>query len=584
MKLALSQTSHKLWVAISPVLERMAWMVAILLPVLAARRWPIAAVVIGFLILFRLGQAVRANSSNCGSARWSEYHDLKNANLIGPTGLILVRCLGIRAGLLWAVFRLYTAPISQSRAVCEYFRLSIFGQHCPGAPLIRLPKSVHGLVCAPPGAGKGVAFVLTNLLTYPGSVVAIDPKGELFSISGRVRRKRLKNRVIRLDPLQASGPGGARLNPLMHIDSSSPLFGDQTKAIAEALVVRTGREQDDPWNDASELGITGALLYVITYAAPEDRNLNAVADLLTDGDAFVGMVAMMCDVSGDLESVCCHTHAYKLLKRYGNTMASWEDRELGSIRSSIGRHMSWLHSPLVESHLSRSDFDPQDLVNDDITVYLILPPKYLSTLSRLLRLWFTTLYGSITECGQQEGREVLFMLDEAGNLGPMPSLYQAITLGRSYGLRVWLILQSISQLKNLFPKDGEHQTVEASLDHRMFFGVRDLDTAKMVSEYAGTATIGVTSYSKNSGGSRTGSMLGAMLGSAEKITHSTNWGTGETNSEIGRKLLMPDELIQLPADMAVILTKGVPPVRAWLAKYYEAPELAGLMPDVGKAK
>lgn len=79
-------------------------------------------------------------------------------------------------------------------------------------------------------------------------------------------------------------------------------------------------------------------------------------------------------------------------------------------------------------------------------------------------------------------------------------------------------------------------------------------------------------------------MLGAMLGSAEKITHSETWGTGETSSEIGRKLLMPDELIQLPADMAVILTKGVPPVRAWLAKYYEAPELAELMPDVGKAK
>jgi len=355
---------------------------------------------------------------------------------------------------------------------------------------------------------------------------------------------------------------------------------DQAKAIAESLVVRTGREQEDHWNDASELGITGALLYVISYAAPEDRNLNAVVDLLSDTDSFVGMLQMMRDANGDLESVSGHTHAYKLMKRYGNIMASWEDRELSSIRSSIGRHMAWLNSPLVENHLLASDFDPKDLVKDDVTVYLCLPPKYLSTLSRLLRLWVTSFYGAITECGAQEDREVLFMLDEAGSLGPLPALYSAITLGRGYGLRVWLILQSISQLKSLFPKDGEHQTVEASIDHKMFFGVRDYATAELVSNYSGTTTISVTSHTTSRGSSTTG---GSVF-TSEKYSRSTNEGTSETRSETGRKLLMPDEIIQLPPDLAVILSKGVPPILAGLAKYYETPELAYVKPYFGKAK
>jgi type IV secretion system protein VirD4 len=575
MSLSLSKASSNPGVAL-----RAAYISVLLIPLIAVAMLPFLAIPIAFILVVRFGAAKVRSSGAFGTARFAEFDDLEKAGMVGSSGLILGRVFGKRAVLYYAVKRLFTAPLAESREVCTYLQYAIRGKRGPETHLIRLRKGIHGLVTAPPGAGKSVAFVVPNLLTYCKSVLCIDPKGELFHSTFRVRRKLLKNRIIRLDPLGVCGPGGARFNPLMHIDPASPLFVDQAKAIAESLVVRTGREQEDHWNDASELGITGALLYVISYAAPEDRNLNAVVDLLSDTDSFVGMLQMMRDANGDLESVSGHTHAYKLMKRYGNIMASWEDRELSSIRSSIGRHMAWLNSPLVENHLLASDFDPKDLVKDDVTVYLCLPPKYLSTLSRLLRLWVTSFYGAITECGAQEDREVLFMLDEAGSLGPLPALYSAITLGRGYGLRVWLILQSISQLKSLFPKDGEHQTVEASIDHKMFFGVRDYATAELVSNYSGTTTISVTSHTTSRGSSTTG---GSVF-TSEKYSRSTNEGTSETRSETGRKLLMPDEIIQLPPDLAVILSKGVPPILAGLAKYYETPELAHVFPYVGKAK
>jgi type IV secretion system protein VirD4 len=577
MSLSLSKTGSKPGLVESGFLMRASYIAALLAPVVAVVVLPFLAIPIVFILVVRFG-AVRVRSSGAfGTARFAEFDDL--AHLLGPKGLILGRILGKRASLYHAVVKLFSAPLAESREVCTYLRYAIRGKRGPETHLVRLRKSVHGLVCAPPGAGKGVGFVIPNLLSYPGSVVAIDPKGELFTATGRVRRKLLKNRVIRLDPLGVCGPG-ARFNPLMHIDPVSEFLGDQATAIAEALVVRTGRETEDHWNDSAQLGITGALLYVIVYAAPEDKTLNAVADLLTDSEAFAGMVAMMRDVNGDLESVCGHTHAYKLLRRLGNTMGSWEERELSSIRSSIGRHVSWLHSPFVEDHLSQSDFDPKDLVKEDVTVYLVLPPKYLSTLSRLLRLWVTTIYGAITECGPQEDRTVLFMLDEAGNLGPMPSLYQAVTLGRGYGVRCWIILQSLSQLKNLFPKDGEHQTVEAAIDHKIFFGIKDFETAEKVSNYLGTETRTVTSHTKSRGSTTSGGMFSGK----DKYSRSTNEGTSETRSETGRKLLMPDEIIQLPPDLAVILSKGVPPILAGLAKYYATSELAEVLPYVGKAK
>jgi type IV secretion system protein VirD4 len=583
MKLSLPSASQKLGLGSSGVIQRAVWIALIMLVVGASLRFPFMALIAGLVLLARLG-AARVTSEAYGSARFAEYDDLEKGGLLGPKGLILGRSVGKRASLFRAIFRLFVAPISESAEVCKYLRFALLGKRGPATPLIRLQKGVHGLVCAPPGAGKGVGFVIPNLLTYPGSTVAIDPKGELHAATARVRRKRLGNRVVRLDPLGVRGPGGARLNPLMHIDPTSPLVGDHASALAEALVVRTGREAEDHWNDSSQLGITGAILYVVTYAAPADRNLNSVADLLTSADGLSGMIQMMKDDSGDLAPVSGHTHAYKLLRRYGNTMATWQDRELNSIQSSIGRHLVWLHSPLIAENLATSDFNPRNLLRQDITVYLILPPKYLTTLSRLLRLWVTTLYGAITEGGPQEKREVLFMLDEAGtSLGPLPALYQALVLGRGYGVRIWLILQGLSQLKTLFPKDGEHQSAEAAIDNRVMFGVRDYATAEAVSNYLGTATVAVTSETTNRGTTENGNVVGMLLGE-DKYTRSVNKGNSQTVSETGRKLLMPDEILQLPADVAVILSKATPPILARLAKYYEAPELAELMPDVGSVK
>src|SRR5207253_1770051 len=174
-----------------------------------------------------------------------------------------------------------------------------------------------------------------------------------------------------------------------------------------------------------------------------------------------------------------------------------------------------------------STFDPRDLVRDDVTVYLCLPPRSLATLSRLLRLWFTTLYTAVTECGAQEERLVLFLLDEAASLGPMPALAQAVTVGRGYGIRVWLILQSLGQLKTLFPRDGEHQTVEASIDHRVFFGIRDHATAEAVSNYLGQTTVQVESQTENAGGGQTGSLVEVLAGTGT-YSRSKNWGTSTT--------------------------------------------------------
>ena len=51
-----------------------------------------------------------------------------------------------------------------------------------GQPLFYNGKA-HLLTCAPARQGKGIGFVIPNLLHYQGSVIVTDPKGELAAVT-----------------------------------------------------------------------------------------------------------------------------------------------------------------------------------------------------------------------------------------------------------------------------------------------------------------------------------------------------------------------------------------------------------------
>ncbi len=559
--------------------ERLGWALAGLAIVWVGWQYPWPVLILAVLYVIGFLFMPKGVSGAFGTAAFATHDDMNRAGFFRSVGLILGRAQPEKVNLAKAFIRLYTAPLRESSLVCMQVRAALVGGRVGGTPLIRLPfsKMVHLMTVAPPGAGKGVGQIIPALLTYPFSVVVVDPKGENHTASARARRKRLGNRIVRLDPFGVCGHGGAKLNPLDFISAKNTMCADQAASLAEALVVETGREAEPHWSEMSKLCLTAGVLYVATYATGKDRTLITVCDLLTDGTAFEGMVGVMQDANGELGKTHGHLPAYPLLKRFGAMLGNLKDRELGSVLSSVSRHLSWMNSPVVTEHLSETTFDQRWLHKYSTTAYLILPPRYLTTLSRLMRLWIACIYGRLIDAGAQEEKKVLFLLDEVGNLGPLPQIFQAVTLGRGMGIRVWLVLQSMGQLKSIFPAEGQAQSVEASIDHRIFFGVRDYATAEYLSNYLGQATVQVESTSTNQGESQTGSLTQMILKSPGGYSTTKSTGTSSTQSEVGRKLIMPDEILRLRGDIAVILAKGVPPIKAELAKYYQTPELAEMV-------
>ena len=85
-------------------------------------------------------------------------------------------------------------------------------------------------------------LVIPWLLTNTDSAVVIDPKGENYQITADVRR-RMGHKIIRLDPFGVCGPGGDTYNVHDAIDPGTNTALDDVRALAEAIVVKTGRER-----------------------------------------------------------------------------------------------------------------------------------------------------------------------------------------------------------------------------------------------------------------------------------------------------------------------------------------------------
>lgn len=500
----------------------------------------------GLLVLACRTPAWRGGGWAHGTARIADREDLDAAGMLGEEGLLLGEVPAERQPLREAVSDLFRLPWARSEQACRRFLAALTGRPV-GGPLLRLATYQNVLVTAPTGAGKGVSLCIPWLLEYTsGSCVVIDLKGELYQKTAASRRDQLGQRVVRLDPFQVCGAGGDTFNPLDLIPDGPEVI-DAARGLAAALVVRTGMEQDEHWQDSAENLLAALLAFVLTRFQHGERNLASVREVLTDPALFAKASELMTAAGGPL-------------RRLAGMLAALEGKELAGVKSTANRHSVFLDSPAIEAVTSRSTFDARSLLGGDTTVYLILPPDQMAQ-ARWLRLVLSSFIRLIGREG--EGQECLFLLDEAGQLGNMPALEQGLTLLRARGLKLALFYQSVDQIKATFR--GKESLVGDNCDARLYFGVNSYATADLVSAMLGDATITVDSYAENE--SRSWHEGGYHPDGGVNVSRSGN----RSWQEQARRLLKPEEVLALDGMTLLAFVKGVPPVLCRRVLYYRHP-------------
>lgn len=419
-------------------------------------------------------------------------------------------------------------------------------------PLIWLNVPCHACIVAPTGTGKDTRIITPFLQTCRDSVWIFDPKGEAVSLTADYRAKKLGQTVKVFDPFGATAYASEHFNPLDFIDTQSPLALDHIRALADAIVVRQENSKDPHWDEMAVVVITVIIGAVVFHAPPELRNLQTFRDILADSRRFELAVNAVC------QSSACGG----LLARIGNQLRHLQDREYGSVMSAANRHASFLDSEMIARCMATSTFDPARLSDGNMTIFFVIPPELLRTTTGLMRLMITAAMHGIVKGGVQERNKIHFVLNEAASIGHLAVLDDCIDKYRSYGIRLQLYLQSISQAQKLFP-EGQHVTALANMT-QVLFGVNDWETAEYVANRMGDETIVVAS----GGNDRSFSLSNSDGQSSASVSKSRSANDGW--SLMGRKLLRPEEVLDLPAGAAITFMRGIPPLLTALVPYYSA--------------
>ncbi len=442
-----------------------------------------------------------------GSARWAVRREIDSAGLLRPDGAVLGR-----------------------------FERSYLRHDGPE----------HVLCFAPTRSGKGVGLVIPTLLTWPGSCIVHDIKGENWTLTSGFRSR--YGRVLLFDPTNRDS---AAYNPLLEVRRGEWEVRD-VQNIADVLVDPEGAlERRNHWEKTSHSLLVGAILHVLY--AETDKTLAGVANFLSDPKRPIETTLRAMMTTAHLGEAGPHP----VIASAARELLNKSENERSGVLSTAMSFLGLYRDPVVAQVTRQCDWRIRELVEDErpTTLYLVVPPSDISRTKPLVRLILNQIGRRLTEDLHAKGRRhrLLLMLDEFPALGRLDFFESALAFMAGYGLKSFLIAQSLNQIERAY---GPNNSILDNCHVRVSFATNDERTARRVSDALGTAT--ELRAMKNYAGHRLSPWLGHLMVSRQ---------------ETARPLLTPGEVMQLPPDDELVLISGCPPIRAQKARYYEDRQL-----------
>lgn len=464
-----------------------------------------------FSILVALGRKIFGIAPTThGSARWAKVSELRNA--LKDNGLII--------GQIGNKLLRYTDPEGLL------------------------------LLVASTSSGKGVGFVIPNLLEYKGSVLCLDPKGENYAITKRRRADFGEVHCINIEKPEES----AQFNPLDTVRIGTLHEVEDAERIADLLLVPDKRGETH-WRDKARTALIAFILYVLhEYKdTPALRNLTQVRTLSEAAPkSLLGILDDMCEMS----QPSIHEPARKL--KHG---LETKNPEVSSILSNMEKGTLNFAADRIISNISKSsDFSFNDMNENTKSIFIIIPEgeageRYAPYMRLLTGLAIEGIAREGKSSPPAENRPLL-MLDELATLGYLEPLEKGIGYLRAYA-RAVLVFQDLEQLGKIYPKA---KSIIANSHCQIYFGINELETAEQLSKTIGAKT--VLTHSE-----------GLSQAHDAILSHQQQAGKSETR----RDLLDPSEVMRLEDDIIIFwrkLTKF--PIKAKGAKYYQLKAFKGL--------
>lgn len=452
-----------------------------------------AWVVIALLYLLFLSIIFSSNFKIFGEARFANKSEIKKAGLLGLTGAIV----GKR-----------------------------------GRTFLVAPPPDNLLVAAPTRSRKTQGLAIPNCLNHPGSLIAIDAKGELYRTTAGFRAAH-GHSVFEWSPSSRNGHSH-RYNPLFYIDPSSPTCVDDVQKLAYMLMPNSG-DSKSGFFEANARDIFIAMILLVLFLEPEEnRTLPTVQRYALHPDERAYWKSKL-EEAINRDIALPHTCVETI-----GTQLKMPAETFGGIKGQYTSYTTLLSSPVTIASLSGNDFDLRRLRHEHISIYVHIHLDDRQRIQPLLSLFFQQLTALNTDLLPSEpgaGQlEVLLVEDEFVTLGRIPLFETGIATLAGYNLRQMIFIQNTAQLESTYSRPAK-DTFLVNCAVRIVYGTKDIADAKAISEMLGTNTI-------------------------KKSSKTIGQSSSTSTSDHARPLLLPQEIMNMPMDTCLIITPNCPPVLA----------------------
>lgn len=398
-------------------------------------------------------------------------------------------------------------------------------------------RNLNILVCGGSGAGKTRFFAKPNMMqAYNQSYVCLDPKGEILrDVGGLLEKKGYEVRVLDLINMHRSHC----YNPFVYLKSDNDVQRLVTN-LFKATTPKGAQSQDPFWDTAASMLFLALVFYLKYEAPPDEQNFPMVMELLRAGEVREdddGYVSPLDELFDRLEMQNPEHIAVKYYKDYHSGSA----KTLKSIQITLAARLEKFNLESVASLTATDELDLPSLGEKKVALFALIPDNDTS-FNFLVSILYTQLFQQLFYLADHKYGGCLpvhchLIMDEFANVSLPDDFDKILSVMRSRGVSVSIILQNLAQLKALFEKQWE--SIVGNADEFLYLGGNEQSTHKYVSELLGKETIDTNTYGKSSGRS----------------------GNYSTNYQIsGRELLTPDEVRMLDNRYALLFIRGERPI------------------------
>jgi type IV secretion system protein VirD4 len=328
-------------------------------------------------------------------------------------------------------------------------------------------RNLNVLVCGGSGAGKTRFYCKPNAMNCNTSMVILDPKGEITRDTGHLlKQSGMEVKILDLINMYRSHC----YNPFVYLKEDNDVQRLVTN-LFKSTTPKGAQTQDPFWDTAASMLLLALIFYLKYEAPPDEQNFPMVMEMLRAGevreedDSYQSPLDELYD---RLEMRSPDHIAVKYYRDYRSGSA----KTLKSIQITLAARLEKFNLESLASLTVTDELELESIGEKKTALFIIIPDND-SSFNFLVSILYTQLFQQLFYLADHKHGGTLkvpvhFIMDEFANVSLPDDFDKILSVMRSRGISVSIILQNMAQLKALFEKQWE--SIVGNCDEFLYLG------------------------------------------------------------------------------------------------------------------